>query len=97
MCYIQGRETMFLVKLHDLAPHLETVRRVDVAQGLIHEQDPRRSSHGPAQSHPLLLAARKFRRSPLEKALLNPQLLRQWQEKFADLFTGPFTNLEWQR
>ena len=85
---VDGRETILLVKFHDFTPHLEAIRRIDVAQGFVHEQDPRRSGHGPAQSNPLLLATGKFRRAPLKKTFFNAQLLRQGPQKFADLFAG---------
>ena len=90
---VDGRETVLPVKFDDFTTHLETVRGINVAQGFVHQQDSRRSGHGSAESNPLLLTAGKLRRPSLEKGLFNAQLLRQWSQKFADLFPGPFAYL----
>src|SRR5262245_37052864 len=93
MCNVYRRETILPVKFHDFTPHLETIGRIYVAQGFVHQQDPRRSGHGSAESNSLLLTGGKFRRPSLEKALFDAQFLRQWSQKFADLFAGPFAYL----
>lgn len=94
--HIDGRQAILLVERHDFPAHPKAVRGIDVTQRLIHEQDSRRSSHSSAQSDSLLLAAGKFRRSPLKKTLLNTQFLCQRPQKFADFFTGPLPNLQRQ-
>jgi hypothetical protein len=58
-----------LVQLLDLGAHGDAQGRVEVGQGLIHQEHMRLSHHGATQRHALALAARKLVRPTLQQRL----------------------------
>src|SRR3990167_2539462 len=96
MSDVKGSQAVLSVEFNDLAAHLKAIRRIEIAEGLIHEQDARRGRHGATQSDPLLLSAGKLLGPAAEKALFNAQLLSQRPHEFADLLLRPFSNFQRQ-
>src|SRR4028119_821720 len=58
-----------VVQLGDLRPHLHPELGVEVGEGLVHEEGLRLADDGPAQGHPLTLAAGERLRLPVQKVL----------------------------
>ena len=67
---IERGEAVFLVKGQDLLAHLQAIGRIDIAQRLVHQHDPRRSDHGAAERDALLLPAGKLGRLAIERNFL---------------------------
>jgi uncharacterized protein (UPF0297 family) len=83
--YINRGEVMFLMKFQNFRAHLQTIRRVDVAQRLVHEQNPRCRSHRTGYGDALLLPAGEFRRFAPEQSRIDSDALRQRAEKLRDV------------
>lgn len=91
---INGRQLVVLMEFDDLAAHSETVRRVDVAERFVHQENLRRGCHGPTERNPLLLPAGKFHRFAAKERVFYADAPGQGSEQLADFIVGPFTDFE---
>ena len=64
--HVDGGRSMQLVQPADLEPHPVPELRVEVREGLVHQQHARPPHQRPADGDPLLLAARKLARLPVD-------------------------------
>ena len=94
---VKRGQAVFLVKGQDLLAHFQAIRRIDVAERLVHQHDARRGDHGPAERDALLLPAGELGRFAFEETFFDADFPSERAEELRDLVAGPFSHSKRQR
>src|SRR6185295_7702102 len=85
------------MELENLSAHLEPIRRIDIAERLVHKTNARRSRERAPERDALLLAAGELAGLAAIKTLLDAETLRHGPDKVTDFLVRPLPHLERQR